>query len=913
MTPTRQATVSVVVVADGTGGLDRTLDSVGTQVYETAGAVVVGREVATVAEAMRRIPADVEYVWVVREGVVAPPDSLDALVHDANRTEAGIVGSKIVGADGALRSVGLITDVFDVAYSGLDRSELDQGQYDVIRDVAAVSGVSMLVRRDLLAGIGGVDSEMTPIPAAIDLAQRARLKGARIIVSPASEVLFRSEDLAALDWRTQASRIRSMLKSYGPLTLVWVLPLEFLIGLVAVVVSVFFGRWLGFAWVRAWAWNIGKLPSTISARRTTRANRVVGDPELFRFQRRGSVVIGRLASHAMAGIQRRLPGDETVSIESIGRDVRRPAFIVGILAVIFVLLAARTIWSSGLPAVGYTLPFPTNGRDVLAAYAGGWNPAGLGSVAVLRPLVALAGLGQLATLGIGNLAEYILTAGAMLAGIWGITRLLRTWSIGAAPALIAGVVYVAGPAEQGIAGNTHLGTLIGLGILPWALRFALAPLDDGLRPAAGRVAGTIVVFGILGAAAPLLLLAPVPILTLYASIRLTNAVAWRAVVIALAGTAGGGMLLSPWIWDNTFEAIARDGYAYWHTSPVIVIAGAAVAAGAVIAARGILGIVAGWGAAIAGVGLLLSRSGDLGWGTEAESASLALVSLGIAIAIGVVAHVVAETETRRWERFVAGVATVGVVVLLVASSVILLGGRIGLPGDRYEDLLTFTRANDGEAERSRILLVGPADLMPGDSRSLEGGSYRVVSAPVPDLGEARLAPRGALDDYLAERLGVIVAGETRNSGAELSSFGIRWIVILGDSTGLDANPQSAAWREVFAGQLDLKQLSAGVEEAVFVTDIEPVGRAVTESFEVWPRVGWRYVGEPESVSVFVADNPDPRFGPAPWRESTFSNQVSAEAGVVTYDADQSRRWQAIAAGIAVVLLIGVAIWGRRAR
>lgn len=915
MTPTRHATVAAVVIADGSGDLGGTIEAVGAQVYETAGPLVVGVGVdgayPTVDDALARIPASTDYVWILREGAITPPDALDALMHDAARTGAGIVGSKIVGAAGELRSVGLVTDVFGVPYTGLDRSERDQGQYDVVRDVAAVSGISMLIRRDLLLGLGGVDRDLAPIPAAVDLAQRARLKGARIVISPASEVRFRDEELAASDWRTQASRVRSMLKSYGPLTLAWAIPLDFLIGLVAVVVSVFSGRWLGFAWLRAWGWNLVKLPSTLALRRIARSNRVVGDSELFRYQRRGSVVITRLVSHSMASLRRRMPGDDTLSVESIGHDVRQPAFVIGILAVVFVAVSTRSIWSDGLPAVGHTMPFPADGWDALAAYAGGWNPAGLGSSIALRPLVAIAAIAELATFGIGNVSEYLFTAGFMLLGIWGITRLLRTWSIGAAPALLAGVVYVAGPTAQGIGANTHLGSLVALGVLPWAIRFCLAPLADGFRAGTGRVAAVIAIFGLLGAAAPLILLVPAPVLIVYAAIRFGDSTAWRGVVLALAGTAGGALLLSPWIWDHTFEAVARAGYAYWNVSSVVAVAGAVVAVAAVISARGVLGLVGGWGAVLAAVGFLLSRSGGLGWGVETESLGLAVAGLGVAVTIGVAAQVVANVETVRWERFVAGAGAVGIVVLLVAASVIVLGGRAGLPGDRYRDLLTFTEAIDGEAERSRVLVVGPDHLMPGDSRSFEGSSYRVVSAPVPDLGETRLAARGDLDIYLTERLTAIVDGETRSAGAELAPFGVRWIVILGDSDGPDADPESLAWRQVFSGQLDLLSLNAGVEEAVFITDIDPVGRALTTTATVWMRDGWTYTGEPESGRVFVADNPDPSFGPGPWRESAFSNEVSATSGVVTYAADTSARVQAVGAWFSMLALVGVAAWGRR--
>jgi GT2 family glycosyltransferase len=925
MTPTRHATVATIVIANGDGGLAETVAAVREQVYETPQVVAVGSTseiraaagdeltaMESLASAVDSLPKFTEYVWVLREGAIARPDTLSTLISDADRTGAGIVGSKIVSDDDALVAVGLVTDAFGVPYSGLDSAERDQGQYDVVRDVAAIAGVSMLVRRDLFHGLGGVDAQLAPLAASVDLSQRARIKGARVVISPGSEVLYRGEAEGPKRWREEASRIRSYTKVYSPLTLVWVLPIDFLVGLIEAVLSLFLGKWFVLDFVKSWAWNVGRIPSTISARRAARRDRASSDAELFRFQRRGSVKINRLSHQSMSAIRRRLPGDDTLTVESIGSDMRQPAFVVGVFAVIFVLLSARNIWSDGLPAVGYTLPFPSNGWDALAGYAGGWNPAGLGSAIVLRPLLAIAGIAKIVTLHSATLAEYSLSAGAMLLGIWGTMRLLRTWSIGAAPGLIAGIVYVAGPTAQGIAGNTHVGTVFALGLLPWALRFSLAPIRDGMRPAIVRVCGAVLVYGLLGALSPLILLVPLPAVLVYALLRFNDTGAWRGVVISLVATAGGALLLSPWLWDHSFEAIARAGYSYWHVSVVLAVAGAVVALAAVIGAERKLGLVAGWGALLAAVGFLIARGGSFGLGTEAESVGLALSGLGLAVTIGVVAETVSQTDLARWRRFVVGVGSVAIVFLLVSASVIVLGGRVGLPGDRFKSDLAFTMANEGEAERSRVLLVGPPELMPGDSRTIGGGSYRVVSAPVPDLGEARLEEMGEFDVYLRDKLELIIAGDTRRAGAELAPFGVRWIVILGDSEGSDADEASLAWRGVFAGQLDLLPLSAGIKNAVFVTDIDPVGRALTSTAASWAREGWTYVGEPESGKrVFVAENPDPGFGPAPLRKTAFADEVSADLGVVTYTADGSTRIQAFAVATAVVLLIaGIAI-GRR--
>jgi GT2 family glycosyltransferase len=926
MTPTHEATVVVALIANTTGGYQATVDAIDEQVYAVRDVVVIGADderatplrsdaarAPTLTELVDGLDRTVEYVWVLHEGAIPAPDALAMLVSDAGRIGAGIIGSKILDAErDELVSIGLITDVYNVPYSGLDRDERDQGQYDIVREVAAVSGVSSLIRRDLFIGLGGADETMTPIASAIDLGQRARLRGAIVAITAASVVVFEYEMADRPRWKAEASRIRSIMKVYSLVTLLWVLPLDFLSGLVEWIVSIFFGKWYGFDWVRSWAWNIGHIAGTIKARRTARTGNVTGDAGLFRFQRSGSIRFHVMVTRTARSLRRRLPGDDRLTLESLGRDVRQPAFIIGILAIAFVLLAARNLWSDGFPAIGYTLPFPSNGWDVLSAYAGGWNPAGFGSPDPLRPLLAIAGLAKIVTLSAPTFGEYALGAGALLGGIWGMTRLLRTWSMPPAPALLAGIVYVAGPGAQAIGANTHIGTLLAVGVLPWALRMVLAPLRDSGWAMVTRLAGATLVFGLLGALSPLMLLVPVVLVGVYAVFLLRDADAWRSFIIALAATAGGFLLLSPWIWSVGLLGIAKSGYAYWAASPIVTVAGAVIAVAAVVGARKRLGFVAGWAALMAGTGFFLARAGSFGLGVEAESVALAVMSLGIGILVGIAISVLSAGDTGRVQRLVSGIGAVGVVVLLVASTTIVLGGRIGLPGDRFIEDLAFTTAEEGVAERSRVLMVGPAELLPGDSRTIKNGAYRVVSAPYPDLGEARLADRLSFDRYLRSKIELITSGETKRAGGELAVFGIKWIVVVGDSTSDDPDEASVAWRKVFAGQLDLLPLNAATTNAVFVTDVAPVGRALTSSFDSWARVGWTYEGEPdEGARVFITENPSLRWGPPPWVVTEFSNEVAGDLGVATYSADTGLRNQAIAVVIGVVMLIALAVIGRR--
>ena len=74
-----------------------------------------------------------------------------------------------------------------------------------------------------------------------------------------------------------------MLKSYSALTLLWSLPGVLVIGLLLGLYRTFNGSPLALLdWLRAWAWNVLHLPSTVVGRRRARSARQSGDDELFR-------------------------------------------------------------------------------------------------------------------------------------------------------------------------------------------------------------------------------------------------------------------------------------------------------------------------------------------------------------------------------------------------------------------------------------------------------------------------------------------------------------------------------------------------------------------------------------------------------------------------------------------------------
>jgi len=907
--------VAAITVGDP-AAISNTLAAISGQVYEPARVVVVGGDAegrhtadeegaewsASLSALLASLTTEVSHVWVLRAGTIARPDALATLLEGAERTGSAVAGSKVLQLENpeSLVSVGIATDVFDTPYLGLDDDEIDAGQYDVVRDVAAVAGASMLIRRDLAKGVAGPDPLLPRQAAAIDLCQRARLRGARVVVVPSSEVMV---PLAATEtrlWREDAGRIRAMLKVYSVLTLLWTIPLDILIGLIEAIVAPFLGRWTFFAWIKSWLWNIVHLPSTLRERFAARKGRVVGDAELFRYQLRGSATLRSLSTEASKRLRNRVGSDEALTLASLGRDLRQPALVIGLISLGFIALATRAIWADGLPAVGYSLPLPTSGGDALRAYAGGWNPSGFGSVEPLRPFFAAGGLVQVVVFDNVRWASTILIAGSMIVGVWGTNRMLRTWGVEAVAGVLAGAVLVAGPATRAIAQDTNVPTLVAVGLLPWAIRLAVARWPATRRRQIGRVAGAAWVTAVIAVLSPPLLVVPSAAVLLWAVLNFRDMTAWRAALVSGVATLVAFPALLPWVALADMNALLDAGEAFWDPGVVPVGAIAIALGAALLAAPSRLADIAAWGGLLAVIGGLVARSSDLGGGREVEGLGLAAVALGSAAIVGATFESVRRVdEVTGWKRLIVGLGAVAAAVVLAATLLVVAPGRAGLPGDTLTRQIGFTALSSGDPASSRILLIGPEDALPGDSVTIEGAGYRVVSAPMPSLMEAWLPASTSVDTALALVLEDLLSGETFRAGEELAPFGIRWVISVGD-TPLE---------EVFDGQLDLIPLSTPEGVALTMEEIVPV-RAYTADGQAWARSGSGYVGPAGAGTLFIAETANGRWGPD-WQQAEWGNQLSTVDGRVDFATIPSRQNQAVAAGVLVLVLMGVSWWGRR--
>jgi GT2 family glycosyltransferase len=117
------------------------------------------------------------------------PNWLAQLVTLFDDPRVGVVGSKVLGPDDLIQSVGstLQTPVMLSAHRG--DGERDQGQYDPITDVWAVHGAAMAFTRQTWEALSGFDEGFFPAYwEESDFCERVRRAGLRVIVAPQAVV-----------------------------------------------------------------------------------------------------------------------------------------------------------------------------------------------------------------------------------------------------------------------------------------------------------------------------------------------------------------------------------------------------------------------------------------------------------------------------------------------------------------------------------------------------------------------------------------------------------------------------------------------------------------------------------------------------------------------------------------------------
>ncbi len=197
-----------------------------------------------------------DFLVFSHDDVAPEPDALRHMVEEAYRSNAGVVGPKLVEWDhpDRLLHVGVEVDKSGAVVDRVERGEVDQAQHDAVRDVFSIPGGFTLVRSDLFVELGGFDPHLVVMGEDLDLCWRAQIAGARVIVAPDARVrhleLLASGERPVPDEAVTVSlqelqrrgELHAVLKGYGPAHRVRVIPQVALLAAAEILVFLVSGR-----------------------------------------------------------------------------------------------------------------------------------------------------------------------------------------------------------------------------------------------------------------------------------------------------------------------------------------------------------------------------------------------------------------------------------------------------------------------------------------------------------------------------------------------------------------------------------------------------------------------------------------------------------------------------------------------
>jgi GT2 family glycosyltransferase len=777
------------------------------------------------------VAGQADYLLLLHDDTVLAPDAVTRMVQAAERVEgAGIVGPKVLDWDHPrqLRSIGMFTDRFGYPYSPLEEDEIDQGQYDRIREVLFVSSCAMLVAGPVQRHIGPPDERYGTRDEDLDFCWRARLAGFRVVVTPFAEARHRGATstaerpdavpLAHYRYQRERSALANMLKNYGWFSLLWLLPLYFALGATRVLFYVGTRRFEDALQVLgAWSWNVANLGGTVRRRARAQSARAVPDREIRRFM----APPGDRARRLAASLRRALfPGRGTAAPDEEGEERPTPPFRTNlwrfalahpvatawVLSAVVVAIGYRNILGAPQLAGGALAAVPSAPGQFFRELMSGVRHTGLGGTAQASPALGMLGVGSLIALGRPLLLQKVLLIG--LPAFGGVTcyRMVRGLTRAKVPAVLAAAAYAFSPIVLWSISEGRIPELVFLAAAPWLA----AKLFDGLqedgppRPrrwlagCALGVGGLLAFFpgGLLGAGLLLactLVIPPSPLARRRRLPLLIAGFAGAAVLafpVGLAVLASHGAGLADPVGSPSFAALVRlvvsrgpGGWVVAFCLPVaaalglLFVSGPAIRAAAWAAALAVSSLCLAW---LAGADRLPEAlSNPVVFTSLTAFAYAVLVGLGLVSVIeGVASHAFGYRQLGG--AFMAMVLTVGLVGQI--SEVGRGGWEIGPASDVLPEALPVV-GSDGSY---RVLWIGDwsggALLAPGgtpDGRVEAGRAsirYSVTlpaGASVADFGR----PAAGLGyDRLETALLDVLAGGTRHGGALLSPFAIRFVV-----------------------------------------------------------------------------------------------------------------------------------------
>lgn len=131
-----------------------------------------------------------QWLIILNNDTVVRQGALDALLNSFDEHQnVGLVGAKLLNADGSLQEAGAIVWRDGSAWNWGRGRHRDDPRFNFVRDADFCSGAALAISRQLFAELGGFDSHYAPAYYEdADLAFRVRARGLRVLYQPAAEI-----------------------------------------------------------------------------------------------------------------------------------------------------------------------------------------------------------------------------------------------------------------------------------------------------------------------------------------------------------------------------------------------------------------------------------------------------------------------------------------------------------------------------------------------------------------------------------------------------------------------------------------------------------------------------------------------------------------------------------------------------
>ena len=775
------------------------------------------------------------------DDVALEPDTIRSLVEEAFRSNAGIIGPKLVRWDDPRRllQVGMGADKTGVPSPIAEPGELDQEQHDAVRDVFIVPGGCTLVRADLFDALGGYDAGIDFLGEDLDLCWRAHALGARVLIGPGARVrhlqaLGERRPIEERRGRLARHRLRTTLVTYGLWHRIRVLPQALLLAVIEALYGLVSGR-PGHARdvLGAWTWNLRRLPDIRRRRAALRKVRRVGDAEIRGFQVRGSARMNAFVRGQLGTREDRVSTFARSSRDLAGslRDgARQLTGAFAILLTIVLVVCSRDLITGGIPAIGELARFPSSPRVLLETWWSGWRRGGLGGPGASPTGFGLLGVAGYVLFGAMGLLRDVLVLATVPIGALGAWRLARP--IGSARASVAAfAVYLAIPVPYNALARGSWSGLLLYAVSPWILLVlgrasGVAPFGpvgvDPPVPGPGErarppapvpprrrrlplVLGLGLALGVVASFVPVVLPIVVAITAAYALgslfvFRIAGVV--RMVTVSLGAVLLALLLNVPWSVDlltsaSPWEAavgvrstaggpltlgrILRFESGPWGAPPLgwaFLLAGALP----IVIGRSwrLEWAVRAWFVVLGGWALLWAgQTGRLPVGLPAAEVVLAPVAAALALtaALGLAAF---ETDLRAYRFGWRQLLSVAAALGVGLGALPLTSGLID--GRWRMPTRDFSSSLDtlvaSDDAAFRVLWIGDANLLPVTSWRYDADlAYATTDRGLPTVLDRLPSPPPGSTGLLADALRLAETERTNRLGHLLAPMGVRYLVV----------------------------------------------------------------------------------------------------------------------------------------